>query len=83
MRHIAIHDQKGSISALIACPPDGPPMTVALGPGQQTTEVDLAESGLDILAVETEEAAREALATFRVDMRRESRVVRRSSGQAT
>jgi hypothetical protein len=80
MRHLAIHDKRGAIAVLIAGPDDGPPMTVALQPGQEATEVDLAESGLDLSAFKTERDAVEALAAFRVDVRREGRLVRHSAG---
>lgn len=78
MKYVAIYDRHGSIVSLIAGPPDGPPMVIALEAGQQATEVDLAESGLDFTTIETERAALEALARMRVEVKGgEARLVRR------
>jgi hypothetical protein len=58
-------------------------MVVPLDAGQQLTEVDLRETGLDLSAVESEEMAVKALADFRVESKREARLVRREGGRTT
>jgi hypothetical protein len=79
MRYVAIHDRRGKIASLISGPDDGPPATIALEPGLEATEVDLSETGLDASAFETEEGAIKALEAFRVDVRREAKLVRRDA----
>jgi hypothetical protein len=81
MRYLAIHDRHGAIASLIAGPDDGPPLTVALRPGHEVTEVDLADAGIDLTTFESERDATEAIESFRVDVRREGRLVRRRRGE--
>jgi hypothetical protein len=82
MRYVAIHDRHGSISTLIAGSDDGPPLTVALVSGQQATEVNPEEIGLDFAKFDTEEAALDALNALRVDVEFSARLVRRDGDQA-
>jgi cytochrome c1 len=79
MKSLAIHDHEGNIAALFTGPADGPPATVVTEPGQFVTEVDVAESAIDIAELDTEERAEEVLAQYRIH---QGRIVRAASGKS-
>ncbi len=82
MRYVAIHDERGTIQSLISGPEDGPAPVVGLEPGQRASEVDLSDSELDLDALESDESALKALASFRVDVEHRARLVRRDDDRA-
>jgi hypothetical protein len=76
-RFIAIHDKHGAIAGLTDGATDAPPASIAPGPGQALTEVEIPE---DLRArLETEELVVEALREFRVEVNTDSKFVRRES----
>ena len=76
MRAFVAHDRNGNIAGLAICPPDAPPLFPTPGPGQFVTEVDLPEDALDL---ESEERTIETLKNFRVEVKTEARLVRKTS----
>jgi hypothetical protein len=74
MKAIALHDRHGAIVALTDIPADAPPASIAPGPGQALTEVELPE---ELTRLETEELVVEALRNFRLETKTEVKLVRR------
>jgi hypothetical protein len=72
----ALHDKHGVIVALTNVPADAPPASIAPGPGQTVSEVELPA---ELTRLETEEQVIEALRQFRVEAKTEAKLVRKSS----
>jgi hypothetical protein len=72
----ALHDEHGVIVALTDVPAGAPPASIAPGPGQTVSEVELP---VELTRIKTEEQAVEALRQFRVEAKTEAKIVRRSS----
>jgi hypothetical protein len=79
MKLIAMHDRHGTITALTSAPPDAPRASIAVGPGDTLTDVEVEDGALDISRMETEQRALETLREFRVEVRTEAKLVRRKS----
>jgi hypothetical protein len=48
MRLTIVHDRRGNIVSLIACPADAPPADPAMRPGEFVTQVDFPEITVDL-----------------------------------
>jgi hypothetical protein len=81
--HIVItHDRDGNIARLIICPPDGPPVAGIVDVGQYVTELEVPEDTFDFMRQEgdkDEERIIQALKAFRVDVKTEAKLVRKSA----
>jgi len=79
MRFFAIHDRHGNIAALTICPPDAPPAALVPDPGQFLTEAEVPEGAIDLADPENEQRAVEQLKGFRVEVKPEGKLVRKTS----
>jgi hypothetical protein len=82
MHIVVTHDRDGNIVSLTICPPDGPPVAGVVDVGQYVTELDVPEDALDFIRQEgenDEERIIKALAEFRVDLKTEGKLVRKSA----
>jgi hypothetical protein len=80
MRVVAAHDRDGTIASLVICSPDGPPLAGGTDLDQQVTELDVPDDVLDSIRHNgegDEGRSIEALAGFRVELKREARLVRK------
>ncbi len=64
MRAYVAYDKDGTIVGLAICPPDGPALFPAVGPGQLVTEVDLPGD----VNFDDEQRTLETLRGYRVDV---------------
>jgi hypothetical protein len=81
MKYLAMHDRSGNLAALIACPPDSPPLMMTPEPGLLVTEVEGPERLMDISGPEGEKRAAEVLGQFQVTGVLEGKLVRRKSSK--
>jgi hypothetical protein len=80
MRFTAVHDRHGNIAALTASPPDAPPATLVTdAAGELVTEVEVPEEIIDLTEPENEQRVVEVMQDFRVEVKTEGRLVRKSS----
>jgi hypothetical protein len=79
MRAIVVHDRNGNIAGLAISPPDAPLLFPTPAPGQLVTEVDLPEDGVDL---SSEQRAIETLKGFRVYLKTEAKLVRKTSPES-
>jgi hypothetical protein len=83
LRPIVIHDRHGTVHALTIAASDAPAASIALGPGQSATEVELAEGDLDLSRLETEESVIETLQELRLDVKTDAKLVTRNTGKTS
>lgn len=82
MRLLAIHDAQGNIARLVVRPPDSPPAAVKAGPGQFVTEIDAPEVTVDLADPDSHQRLVEVLEHFRVEVKVEGRLVRKTPSKA-
>jgi hypothetical protein len=83
MRVVVVHDAEGSITSLVICPADGPPVSPGTEPGQYVTALDAPEEMVDFVLQEgegSEQRITEGLKALRVEA--QAKLVRRSAGDS-
>jgi hypothetical protein len=82
MKYVAMHDRAGNIAALVACPPDSPPVVVTAQPGLFVTEVEAPEGLIgDVAGSEGEKRIAEVLGQFQIKGTSEGKLVKRTSSK--
>jgi hypothetical protein len=79
MRAFVVHDRKGNIAGLAVCPREGPPLYPTPEPTQIVTEVEFPDDAIDF---NDEIRAIETLREFRVELKTEAKLVRKTSADA-
>jgi hypothetical protein len=78
MKCLAMHDRSGNIAALVACPPESPPVMVTPQPGLFVTEVEVPEGLIDVAGPEGEKRVAEVLGQFHIKGMTEGKLVKRT-----